>query len=171
MRLRPENHLTKKFEETKQFDKVFALTISFFQKEDSRMEGGSSAADGSAAAQSGEQTKVAESGQHEENCKSGQQMTNEKDNEKCEKGEQETTKDNKEKGSGLVARCRDIVGMGLFVTVIKNIISGINDVMVKTTFSGINPITLVFLRYLHGFYHISGYVPILEVLNNFDIFI
>ena len=113
------------------------------------MEGESSAADDSAAAQSGEQTKVDKSGQHEENCKSGQQMTNEKDNEKCEKGEQQTTKDSE--GSGLVARCRDIVGMGLFVTVIKNIISGINDVMVKTTFSEINPITLVFLRYLHGF--------------------
>ena len=137
------------------------------------MEGGSSAADGSAAAQSGEQTKVAESGQHEENCKSGQQqMTNEKDNEKCEIGEQETTKDKEERGSGLVARCRDIVGMGLFVTVIKNIISGINDVMVKTTFSEINPITLVFLRYLHGCYHISGYILILfDRLNNFDLFI
>ena len=51
-----------------------------------------------------------------------------------------------EKCSRLVTWCRSVVGLGLFITVIKNIVSGITDVMIKTTFSGINPITLVFLR-------------------------
>ena len=51
-----------------------------------------------------------------------------------------------EKCSRLLTWCRSVVGLGLFITVIKNIVSGITDVMIKTTFSGINPITLVFLR-------------------------
>ena len=83
--------------------------------------------------------------------KSGQQMTKGKDkvgrDEKSESGQQIITKD---KSCGVVAWSRSIVGMGLFITVIKNIISGVTDVMVKTTFSGFNPITLVFLRYIHS---------------------
>ena len=104
------------------------------------MEAGSSAVDGSAAA------------------KSGQQMTNKKeeDKEKCDSGEEQTTNKKEEKGSRMVTWCRDVAGMGLFLTVVKNIISGVTDVMVKTTFDGINPITLVFLRYIlnWSFYHI-----------------
>ena len=93
--------------------------------------------------------------------KSGQQMTKGKDkvgrDEKSESGQQIVTKEGDEdKSCGVVAWCRSIVGMGLFITVIKNIISGVTDVMVKTTFSGFNPITLVFLRYIHSrsFYHL-----------------
>ena len=52
-----------------------------------------------------------------------------------------------ESESGIVTWCKGIVGIGLFITVIKNIISGVTDVMIKTTFYGMNPITLVFLRY------------------------
>ena len=52
-----------------------------------------------------------------------------------------------ESESGLVTWCKGIIGIGLFITVIKNIISGVTDVMIKTTFHGMNPITLVFLRY------------------------
>ena len=124
------------------------LKISFCR----RMEAGSSAVDVSAAA------------------KSGQQMTNEKeeDKEKCESGGEQTTKEKEEKGSGMVTWCTGVAGMGLFLTVVKNIISGVTDVMVKTTFDGINPITLVFLRYIlnWSFYHI-----VFDHFNHFDLFI
>ena len=67
----------------------------------------------------------------------------------AEKSDQQIGKEKvceEEKCSRLVTWCRSVVGLGLFITVIKNIVSGITDVMIKTTFSGINPITLVFLR-------------------------
>ena len=83
------------------------------------MEGDSSAVDGSAAEKSDQQIGA----RKEKVCEEG----------KCE-------------SSRLVTWCRSVVGLGLFITVIKNIVSGITDVMIKTTFSGINPITLVFLR-------------------------
>ena len=100
------------------------------------MEERSSAVDGATAEKSGQQifAKEKDKVDKEQKCESGQQIAKETE----VKGESENCQ--------LVTWCRSIVGMGLFITVIKNIISGITDVMVKTTFVGINPITLVFLR-------------------------
>ena len=100
------------------------------------MEERSSAVDGTAAEKSGQQifAKEKDKVDKEQKCESGQKTAKEKK----EKSQSEDCR--------LVTWCRSIVGMGLFITVIKNIISGITDVMVKTTFVGINPITLVFLR-------------------------
>ena len=104
------------------------------------MEGGSSAVDGASAEKSGQQIfpKEKDKVDKDHKCESGKQIAKEKEAGKEEKCESENCR--------LVTWCRSIVGMGLFITVIKNIISGITDVMVKTTFVGINPITLVFLR-------------------------
>ena len=80
----------------------------------------------------------------------------------------------RESESAIVTWCKGIVGIGLFITVVKNIISGVTDVMIKTTFHGMNPITLVFLRYLHIQLYLEvslGYLDILQAsIQSFNLF-
>ena len=65
---------------------------------------------------------------------------------KIEKLKMENQESKMFKGIGSLKWWSKITGLGLFITVVKNVLNGVTDVMVKSAFADFNPVSLIFLR-------------------------